>query len=225
MIDLSVDTILVPQGAEYQAVCRGVAQAGIKTINIVPIPIGVERTMEYLSDRSFWQTQPQRVLILGLCGSLCPKYSVGDAVLYRGCYSLDRDFLETDTQLTDVLYRQLQQQVSLVTGLTSDRPICQTQEKLHLAQTYSTQVVDMEGYGYLQLLQNRGIAVTILRVVSDDCVGDIPNLEGAINNGKLDSVKLAFAMLRQPLAAIRLIKGSLTGLKILQTVTNNLVSG
>ena len=222
MIYLSIDTILVPQGAEYQAVCRGVAQADIRAIKIVPIPIGVDHLDEYLRASFFWQHQPKRVLILGLCGSLSPKYSVGDAVLYRGCYSLERDFLETDTQLTDVLYRQLQRQVSLVTGLTSDRIICKAKEKFHLAQTYPTQVVDMEGYGYLQLLQNRGVAVAILRVVSDDCVGDLPNLEGAINNGKLNSGQLAIAMLRQPLAAIRLITGSLTGLNHLSSIIKHL---
>ncbi len=224
MIDL-IDTILVPQGAEYQAVCRGVAQAGIQTIDIVPIPIGLKNSELGIVNNSelFTQSIPQGVLILGLCGSLSPEYSVGDVVLYRGCYSLEGDFLETDSQLTETIYRQLQQQVSLVTGLTSDRPICQAQEKLHLAQIYPTQVVDMEGYSYVQLLQNRGIATTILRVVSDDCLHNIPNLEGAINNGKLNSGKLAIAMLRQPLAAIRLITGSLTGLKTLQKITNNLV--
>ena len=223
MIDL-VDTIFVPQGTEYQAVYRGVKQAGRQTIDIIPIPIGVKNSQLEIINNSKMSTQsmPQGVLILGLCGSLSPEYSVGDVVLYQGCYSLEHDFLATDTQLTEIIYRQLEQQVSLVTGLTSDRPICQAQEKLNLAQIYPTQVVDMEGYDYLQLLQNRGIAVTIMRVVSDDCVGDIPNLEGVINNGKLNSSKLAIAMLRQPLAAIRLITGSLTGLKSLQTVTNNL---
>ena len=217
-----VDTILVPQGVEYQAVCRGASKAGRQAIKIVPIPIGVDRLKQNLSDRNFWQSQPQRMLILGLCGSLSPQYGVGNALLYKGCHSLDGNYLKTDIQLTDAIYQQLQQPVSLVTGLTSDRSICQCQEKLRLAQKYPTQVVDMEGYEYLQLLQNQDIAVAILRVVSDDCRHDLPDLKNAINNGQLDAFKLAIAMSRKPLAAIRLIRGSLIGLKRLTEISTQI---
>lgn len=218
-----VDTILVPQGAEYQAVCRGVSKAGRQgqAIKIVPLPIGVDRLKQNLSGRNFWQSPPPQILILGLCGSLSLQYGVGNALLYKGCHSLDGNYLKTDIQLTNVIYRQLQQ-VSLVTGLTSDRPICQSQEKLRLAQKYPTQVVDMEGYEHLQLLQNKGTAVAILRVVSDDCLHDLPHLENTINNGQLNYLKLAFAMSRQPLAAMRLIRDSLIGLKKLTEISTQI---
>jgi hypothetical protein len=42
--------------------------------------------------------------------------------------------------------------------------------------------------------------------------------------GKLDGMKMAIAFLGQPLAASRLIRGSLTGLKILEELTINLFS-
>jgi nucleoside phosphorylase len=210
MID-SIDTILVPQGAEYQAVCRGLTDSDTE-IDIVSLPIGVDRLEEYLNGPDLGQN----ILILGLCGSLSPEYAVGDVVIYRGCYSLNGDFLATDNRLSDTIAKQLPQ-VSPVMGLTSDRPICRAKEKLALAQKYPTQVVDMEGYGCLQLLQP-GVAVAIVRVVSDDCLHDIPNLERAIVHGKLNSKQLAIAMLGQPLAAIRLIRGSLTGLKTLQKI-------
>lgn len=213
----SIDTILVPQGAEYQAVCKGLAQAGKSNIEIVPIPIGVDHLKEYLEKRNLGQN----LLILGLCGSLSPQYAVGESVIYQGCCSLDGDLIATDSQLTDAIEQKLPQ-ASLVTGVTSDHPICRAKEKLDLAKIYSTQVVDMEGHGCLQLLQNRGVVVAIVRVVSDDCVHDIPNLEPAIACGQLNYSQLAIAMLRQPLAAIRLIQGSLTGLKTLNQIAKDL---
>ena len=48
----------------------------------------------------------------------------------------------------------------------------------------------------------------------------IPNLNRAIDpDGNLRTLPMAIAFLQQPLAAIRLIRGSLTGLKTLQQVT------
>ena len=217
MID-SIDTILVPQGAEYQAVSKGLTQAGKPKIHIISISIGVDHLKEYLNRENLGQN----ILVLGLCGGLSPQYAVGEPVIYRGCYSLEGNFLATDTQLTEAIEKQLPQ-ASVVTGLTSDRPICQAREKLDLAQRYPTQVVDMEGYGCLQLLQNSGVAVAMVRVVSDDCLYDIPNLEAAIKDGKLNSSQVAISMLRQPLAAIRLIQGSLAGLKTLHQVAQCLV--
>ncbi|MGF1538974.1 MAG: phosphorylase [Pleurocapsa sp.] len=212
MID-SIDTILVPQGAEYQAVRRGLTQAGQPKIEIIAIPLGVDRREEYL-DR---ENLGQNLLVLGLCGGLSPQYALGEPVIYRGCYSLEGNFLATDTRLTEAIKKQLPQ-ATVVNSLTSDRPICRAKEKLDLAQRYPTQVVDMEGYGCLQSLQNSDVAVAMVRVVSDDCLDDIPNLELAIEDGKLNSSLLAIAMLRRPLAAIRLIQGSLAGLKTLHQV-------
>lgn len=221
-MNLSIDTILVPQGAEYQAVCRGLKQANCQRTRVISIPIGVNNPSKSLEIKAFYQTKTQRVVMMGLCGALSSQHSVGDGVLYRDCYDLSRHCCTTDTELTDTINRQLRR-VSTVTALTSDRPICQAAEKLHLSQTYSASVVDMEGYVYLEELQKQGIAVAILRVVSDDAMGDIPNLDNAIDrDGNLKVLPLAIAMLQQPIAAARLIRGSLIGLKVLQQVTTEL---
>jgi hypothetical protein len=48
----------------------------------------------------------------------------------------------------------------------------------------------------------------MLRVVSDDSKHDIPNLTSAINSdGSLQPLPLAITMIRQPIAATRLIRG------------------
>ncbi len=219
-MNLSINTIVVPQGAEYQAVCRGLQQRANK-IQVIAIPIGTKDVLQVLVKRSFEFTTPQRVLIMGLCGSLSQQYSVGDAVLYQDCCNLNREYLNLEPELTKLIHHKLP--LNLVTGLTSDRPICLAAQKRKLAQQYAVEAVDMEGYGYIKELQRQGISVAMLRVVSDDLTGNIPNLSSAIDDdGNLKFLSLAIAFLRQPIAAIRLIKGSLTGLQKLQQITTKL---
>jgi nucleoside phosphorylase len=115
--------------------------------------------------------------------------------------------------------------IDLVTALTSDRIITQATEKLILARQYPATIVEMEGYSYVKELQRQGIAVAMVRVVSDDLRGDIPDLNQAIDSqGNLKSLPMAIAFIKQPLAATRLIKGSLTGLKTLEQITTRLFS-
>ncbi|WP_019506992.1 hypothetical protein [Pleurocapsa sp. PCC 7319] len=222
-MNLSIDTIVVPQGAEYQAVRRGIQQTGEQKINVISIPIGMHNIKQNWIQNYLQTTPPRQVLIMGLCGSLSPLYSVGDIVVYQQCWDLNCSTVKTNPELTQMIRRKLS--VNLVTGLTSDRPICQAAEKLQLSQTYPVSVVDMEGYAYIQELQHQGISVAMLRVVSDDLAGDIPDLSGAIDSqGNLQALPMAIALLQQPLAAIRLIRGSLTGLKTLQEITIQLLS-
>jgi nucleoside phosphorylase len=158
---------------------------------------------------------------MGLCGSLIPQYSVGDVVLYQSCWNLEHEHLNLDTHLINMIQQILA--VNLVTGLTSDRLIYQPKAKQSLSQQYPVSVVDMEGYCYIKELQQREISVAMLRVVSDDLSGSIADLSSAIDeNGNLKNISMAIAFIQQPVAATRLIKGSLTGLKMLQQVTYNL---
>lgn len=222
-MNLSIDTIVVPQGAEYQAVRRGLKQTNVQNVNVISIPIGMHNVSQYLAQKYLQTIPPQQVLLMGLCGSLSPLYSVGDIVLYQKCWDLNRSTVKTNPELTQMIQRKLS--VDLVTGLTSDRLICQAAEKLQLSQTYPVSVVDMEGYVYIQELQRQAISVAMLRVVSDDLLGDIPDLNSAIDpKGNLQTIPMAIAFLQQPLAAIRLIRGSLTGLKSLQKITTQVFS-
>ena len=222
-MNLSIDTIVVPQGAEYQAVCRGLKQANLSNINVISIPIGMPTIRLHLPKIYSQTTPPQQVLLMGLCGSLSPLYSVGDVVLYQNCWADQCSPVETNSELNQMIQRQLS--VDLVTGFTSDRPICQAAAKLQLSQAYPVSVVDMEGYGYLRELQRQTISATMLRIVSDDLTGDIPDLNRAIDpQGNLQTLPMAISFMQQPAAAIRLIRGSLTGLKTLQKITTQLFS-
>ncbi len=231
---LPIDTILVPQGSEYKAVCRGLSGVTGSIPTVVAIPIGMKPLLKYLQQGKFLAPK-SRVLIMGICGSLSDRQKVGDIVLYQDCIyqgkqqECDRTFT---AQLHSVLSTDAINRVSphsplkLVKSLTSDRVIWSAAEKRHLGETLAADVVDMEGFTALEFFNASGVSVAILRVVSDDCRHDIPDLTRAINSdGSLNPFPLAMGMLRQPLAATRLIRGSLTALKVLEQVTNRLFFG
>ncbi len=229
IINQNIDTILVVQGAEYQAVKQGLRKNNIsaKSVNIpkiIPIPIGEKDTDKIWENQQFFgDSKPPKVLIMGLCGSLSAQHSLGDIVLYQACIKENLS-LATDQELTATIKRQLNFNIPLVTALTSDRIIYSTTEKQSLAKTYPATVVDMEGFAYLQTLQSQGVSVAMLRVVSDDIHYDLPDLNHAINqDGQLQTIPMIISMLRQPIAAMRLIKGSLKGLQVLKQVAGKLV--
>lgn len=224
-----IQAILVCQGAEYQAVCRGLRRISGSTPLAIPIPVGINSNSTYLPKNQYLKdilNHPQpRVLVMGLCGSLTPHYGVGEVVLYQnniyqGNTATDFWQRSCDRIFTSQLDSHLPKNVPLVTALTSDRAIWSAAEKRHLNQTLGADVVDMEGFAILEFFEQTGVAVAMLRVVSDGCDRDIPNLNSVLNpDGSLQPLALATAMLKQPIAATRLIRGSLRGLKELEEVT------
>jgi hypothetical protein len=226
-----IDAILVPQGAEYQAVCRGLQSIQVPKPQVLPIPIGSQALRPYLEKwqqtPEFLNNMPTHVLMLGLAGSLSPRYRVGDVLLYQACgYVCTESKLSwqfCDRQLTDLLRDRLQDRASLVRGLTSDRLIWSAAQKRHLGEEYGVGGVDMEGYAALEVLQNAGIAVGTIRVISDGCQQNLPNLSPAFSaDGSLKPLPLAWSMAKRPLAAWRLIQGSLKGLAVLERLVGEL---
>ncbi|MEH2159475.1 MAG: phosphorylase [Nostoc sp.] len=225
---MPINTILVPQGAEYKAVCRGLSGVTGSMPTVVAIPVGMKPLLKYLQKspgNAQFLAPKSRVLIMGICGSLSDRHTVGNIVLYQDClFSGKRQ--ECDRTFTAQLQSSIAQKVYLVKSMTSDRVIWSAAEKRHLGETLAADVVDMEGFTALEFFNATGVAVAMVRVVSDNCQHDIPNLTSAINSdGSLNPFALAMGMLRQPLAATRLIRGSLTALKTLEQVTNLLFSG
>lgn len=223
---MTINTIFVPQGSEYKAVCRGLSRVTGQTPKIVAVPVGIKPLTKYLQQwqrqEYFTDGQQPRVVVMGLCGSLTPRYHVGDVVLYESCI-YQQQWQLCDRTFTTELHSALKTQhpaLNLVKSLTSDRVICSATEKRYLGETLGADVVDMEGFAALKFFNGMGAAVAMLRVVSDDCHHDIPDLTAAINaDGSLQPLPLAWNLLRQPIAATRLIRGSLRGLKVLENVT------
>ncbi|MEW6497180.1 MAG: hypothetical protein AB1589_32455 [Cyanobacteriota bacterium] len=293
--------ILVPQGAEYKAVCRGLSRVKSPKPIAVPIPVGPKALTQYLEQwqqaEEYLKISPSRVLVMGLCGSLSPHLGVGDIVVYQDCVYQSSESTplvrECDREFTTWLHHKLVEiginnpsvvsggagelgswgagergsegagergswgagergsggagerkllidsgklvanfcrptrgeGIPLVRVYTSDRIIVSAEQKRHLAQTYNTQVVDMEGFAALEVLSQAGIAVAMLRVISDDSHHNLPNLSSALSpEGSLQPLPLALGMLQQPIASIRLVRGALHGLRVLRNVTSLLFS-
>lgn len=221
-----VQAIFVPQGAEFKAVQQGLKRSGAAdTVLLYATPMGPNPTQHYLDQ---WiQTERQHlgdapsVLLVGLCGSLTTRLGVGDRVLYQSCIdgrvAPSVPDLHCDEFLLQALQERLSSSVTQVTGLMCDRLVHLATQKAILAGQYPTQVVDMEGYAFLQALQSTEIKVGMLRVVSDDAQHDVPDLAAAMTEtGALNPFALASSMIRQPRRALRLIQGSLAGLKQLE---------
>ncbi|KAM3099216.1 phosphorylase [Phormidesmis sp. 146-12] len=202
--------ILVPQGAEYQAVCRGVKRTA-RPPQVVPIPVGIEPVTRFLQT---WQPLQSDILVMGLCGSLTAQFQVGDVVLYRECVDQSGTIWTCDAS-------QFEKIAPPVRGLTSDRILTSAIEKRNLGKLHQSAVVDMEGIAILKGLP--GASISMLRVVSDDSEYDLPDLSGAIDSeGRLQPLPLAMGLIKQPIAATRLIRGSLKGLQALQSLTASL---
>ena len=221
---ISVDLIIVPQGAEAKAVKSGLQHCGlVDSPKIITIPIGSNNLTKTLTAHAQKLSTAKQVIILGLCGSLNKSYGIGDTVAISSCHNQ----FQQQVSLDPVLTAQIQQILSVdaVASLTSDRIITQVKEKIELGQQSRTSIVEMEGYYLVELLQQQGIAVAMVRVVSDDLTGNIPDLSQAVTpEGNLEPFPLAIAMIKQPRAAISLIKGSLRGLKALKQATVRLFS-
>ena len=223
-----LDLILVPQGPEFQAVKRGIGPKLSPTPKLLSLPIGPKSVTHYLEQwqqkQNFSQRKPSALLVMGLCGSLSSKYQPGDVIIYSKCFSLnDSELLQQhcDRVLTTKLQNCLKEKAFLVKGLTSDRLIYKAEEKQQLRKDTGAEVVDMEGFAILNFFAGCSTSVAMVRVISDDCNHDLPNLTFALTpSGNIQLVPLAIAMLREPVAAFRLIRGALKGLKVLEQVTN-----
>ncbi|AHB87701.1 hypothetical protein NK55_01675 [Thermosynechococcus sp. NK55a] len=201
--------VLVPQGAEYQAV-----QRGLKSSKEVMIPIragAAAVTTPGLIEAL--RESPAMVLILGVCGGLRPNDRVGEVVVYTTCQDEAGQMYSLDQRL----FGKLEPSWRRVKGITTAKILSKAQKKQALAARWGVEVVDMEGVPLLRALA--GIPVVMVRVISDGGDRDLPDLSQAYDSqGSLRPGALATAMLRNPLGAAHLIQGSLKALKVLAEI-------
>ena len=221
-----IDTILVPQGAEFQAVGRGL-RGNPAPPRVLAVPMGCQPITTYLEtwlqSQDFLNKPPAGILLLGLAGSLSPQYRSGDITIYHACGDANGNQYLPSQPLTTILQDALAGKAALVQGFTSDRLIISATNKANLAQQYQAAVVDMESTAALAILQRAGIPLAIARTISDDYQQDLPDLTAAISDkGSLQPFPLAIAMLQRPVAAVQLIRGSLRGLKALTNLTSEI---
>ncbi len=202
--------LLVPRGAEYQAVRRGLdrrqrgagSREGETPIKAIAIPAG-QAVKPWLTEK--FQVEPSETtqfLVLGLCGGLSDRTCLGTIVLY-------------DQPGQPNLARTLK--IQSVQGITTDRVLCLASEKKQLARESKADVVDMESQWIVDYVRSFGGRVNVVRVVSDDAKGDLPDLSAAFDtSGDLRPLALAMAFMRNPIAALRLIRGALIALRQLE---------
>lgn len=200
--------ILVPQGAEFQAVKRGIGRSDCL---IVAIPAGLKPVQIFLAQQQ-WDTRSiDRVYVLGLCGGLNPDLAIGDVVVYASCQDFAQQFWQCESDEFN--------NAKSVKATSSNKIIATAKEKRFIREKYGCDVVDMEGAAILEYFAALNIPVTILRVVSDDAAGDIPDLSAAIDeNGKLQSRQLAIGLIKEPRKGLRLVRGAIVGLRSLEKV-------
>jgi len=214
---VSIDAILVPRGAEYETVCLGVQAGGEPRPSVVALPVGPEPVRRFL-EVTLPEARWRRVLVTGLCGGLAPGLETGDLALYSDCLAPGEDPLATDRELGAVLEAVLPR-VFPVRALTVSTVVAAAAEKRRLFGRYHTQVVDMESHTALGCLAAAGVAATVVRVVCDVGDQDLPDLGDSFDReGNLQPVALALAMVREPLAGVRLIGSSIAALAALEQV-------
>ncbi|NJL02710.1 MAG: phosphorylase [Spirulinaceae cyanobacterium SM2_1_0] len=213
-----IDAILVPRGAEYQAVARGWRRAKLAAkVSLLAIPAGRLPVQQFLATAAIAPTT--KVLLMGLGGALQPAWSVGGLALYRDCRVLPQPGATYVADAEMLAELQAILTVPAIAGLTSDRLVARASEKQALGQQSQAALVDMESAPVLAYFQR----AAVLRVVSDDCRHDVPDLTAAFDaTGKLRSLPLAQGLLQHPRAAARLIGGSLVGLRALAQAATTL---
>ncbi len=200
-------TILVPRGAEEQAVRRG---AGGRA-TILPIAAGAASAAlpAGIDDAAF-------VVVVGLCGSLSSA-RVGDVVVYaRIVAGNDDEVLDPD----DVARAcRLLATARPVVACMSDHVVTSAAERAALAAHVAADVVDMEALHLARALRAHGIRFAMVRVVSDDPAHDLPPIEHALDpSGAIRPLALASAFVRAPLAFVRFVRDVQASLRVIASV-------
>ena len=229
-LDCWFDTLLVPQGAEYQAVLQGIKK-NPNTINIKSIPAGVKAVTEFLEkweqNPYFLKELPKTIMMIGLGGSLSPKHSIGDIIIYEECTSLEsktNECRQCDPFLSKLVIEKLKGKCTFGKGITGQYVMSSAKEKQVLEKTYKADVIDMEGIALLNWSRKWNISVIVIRVISDNCQQDLPDLRDVFGvDGKLQYFYLAYQMIKKPLSSIHLIYSSLKSLNVLKETIRQLI--
>jgi nucleoside phosphorylase len=169
-------------------------KTGIGAIRL-PDRVGVA-----LKDGSF-----DHVLIAGLCGALDSKLRRGDVVVYDESRSTGAS-LKLDVTIADRLARVVE--CTRGPGLSVERVVTLATEKRDLQLAYGAIVVDMETYKIASFCVEHGIAVGVVRVVSDEAHEDLPDFNRALDeHGEMVGWKVAHQMLARPAASLKLVSG------------------
>jgi nucleoside phosphorylase len=91
-------------------------------------------------------------------------------------------------------------------GITTSRVVTEAKEKIALGASYGAAAVDMETFQALSVCAQSGLPAAALRVISDEAGRDIPDFNRVYDaSGRINSWRMASAMMARPAAALRLL--------------------
>ncbi len=206
------DAIVVPRGFEAQAVRRGWPRPRPP---LLTVPAGAAA-----GDRLADGPAIGSALVLGLCGALDPALRIGDAVVYAGVAE-GGDVLVLDAELAAACGAACGR--APVAAAAVPRVVGAVAAKAALRTATGAAVIDMEAGAIARALHRRGVRVAMVRVVSDDAAGEMPNLEAAYDSGgSLRPLAFAAALVRAPERSARFVIGALSALRALRTTAARL---
>ena len=207
--------VLAPLGPEYAAVRRriarfrsihgesracGLGDLGLHRTALVqtgPGPNRAQESTEWALDRF----RPSGATVLGFAGGLAPSLATGDVVvadrlLSVGHLSADDPPLIVDPPLIDLGERP--RHVGTIVGTTHVVEDAKSKHDLFVSQR--ALAVDMESYAAADACLRRGIACSVVRVISDDASSTAPReLLGFVrDDGSIDPLRAAATLIRRP---------------------------
>ncbi|KAF0248000.1 MAG: hypothetical protein FD167_2597 [bacterium] len=209
----------------YEQLLAGQGYSGENLVELFCTKMGPKNATEQ-SIKALEKSKGKIVLITGLAGGLATKYKQGDLVIYNSCYFLGENQtqpnkVDCDQKLTNFLSNSLRlERITTLegNGLTFPKVVCQAQEKLSLAKKYNAVAVDMESYQILIAAKEKRLPATVLRVISDDAQGDLPDLNAAMNqNGDINNLKMIWQFAQHPVLAAKFLINLNKSISVLKT--------
>ncbi len=213
--------ILVPRGSEARSVQQGLKKSSVNSsVQILAIPAG-SAVHDFLREQDW--TGVTQVWGMGLCGALTDHVKVGQVGCYGSCQlgpwqtAPQPPILGEPELVNSFMSPQNWEGFIQWKALTTTRVITKETEKRSLHLETGCDVVDMETFWIAKFMAEREISVAVLRVVSDGIVGDLPDLSQAFDAaGALQPWAMGLAFVQKPIAALRLIRGSIVALRKLE---------
>ncbi len=208
------DAIIVPRGAEASAVERGWPEA--RAI-LRSVPAGSAAGAQFASG-----PVPATALVLGVCGALDPALRVGDTVVYARIAD-GAEVIELDRELAAACAAVCA--VVPVGAANVASVVGEPAAKSALRAATGAAAIDMEAASIARVLHGRGVRVAMVRIVSDDALGSMPDLSNVYDrDGALRPLALTLALVRSPARSLRFIRHVVRALAVLRSTAARLAA-
>src|SRR5262245_49867592 len=164
-----------------------------------------ERLAKHLSLNNY-----DALMVVGFAGGLNPNLKNGDAIIYDICHQVNINRISSipcDTYLSklmsDILQKSMLKSI-LGSGVTVDRIVTGTREKIALGIQYNALAADMESYLVMAVCAEARLPAAVLRIISDGVEANLPDFNNAIqSDGRINNWRMAATIIRTPLVSLR----------------------